>query len=54
MSSQVVPLAWGASPGQRRMVWIFRKALSLPAVAQVVSCACGGGAGKEGDGKEGK
>jgi hypothetical protein len=22
------------------MVWIFRKALSLPAVAQVVSCAC--------------
>src|ERR1039458_691854 len=40
ISSQALPLASGASPGHRRMVWIPRKSLLLPAAAQDSFCAC--------------
>ena len=39
MSSQALPLACGASPGHRRMVWTPRNALSSPAVEQGCFCA---------------
>jgi len=40
VSSQALPLASGASPGHRRIVWMPRKSLLLPAAAQGNFCPC--------------